>query len=338
MLETGQQWELFGYDMRRLGKQWFAAWDSVLWAEQSPLRERLDEVVRLDDGENAQLYQSGKRVTGTEVTCEAVLLPDALVLSRPLVLPLAAEDDLPAVLAIEVNARSPFSPDDTAYGWRVIERDNSRLHLILVIVSRSAVMTYLVHEHDIHDSQAREIWADAGGSKVVIRGFGENRREEKYRKRLLRCALVVLASAALILVMAGFAAAAKRAELAQVENDAVTVQQQAAAASRYRSALAAGNDSIGAANEIIAQFPSPHAEIARLTRLLGDDAYILQFTMNGNEIRLRGRAVDASSVMQVLTNEPLYQQVTAPQAIVKVANAGQEQFTLNITLARGEVQ
>jgi hypothetical protein len=72
--------------------------------------------------------------------------------------------------------------------------------------------------------------------------------------------------------------------------------------------------------------------------LLGDDAYILQFTMNGTEIRLRGRAVDASSVMQVLTNEPMYQQVTAPQAIVKVANAGQEQFTLNITLARDEAQ
>jgi len=333
MLETGQHWELFGYDMRRVGKQWLAAWRGFLWSEASPLRERLDEVVCLHEGAVATLFQSGRPVAGMPYECEAVLLPDELVLSRMLKLPLAAEENLDAVLSIEVNASSPFSSDDTAYGWRIISRDEAHLHLLMVIASRGAVMAYLVREYELHDPHAREIWATAHGAMVVVQGFGEARRETKYRKRLLRSTLVVLACAALLLLMGGVAAATKRAELAQVNAIAASTQKQAAKASEYRSLVAQGNQSISAANELIAAYPSPHFEIARLTRLLGDGAHILQFTMNGRDIKLRGRAVDASSVMQSLTNVPMYREVTAPQAIVKVAKSGLEQFSLNITLA-----
>ena len=50
---------------------------------------------------------------------------------------------------------------------------------------------------------------------------------------------------------------------------------------------------------------------------------------------LRGRAMDAASIMQKLTDEPAYGEVTAPQAIVKVGNTGLEQFSLNINLDAG---
>ena len=224
MLETGQHWELFGYDMRRAGKQWLAAWRGFLWSEASPLRERLDEVVCLHDGSGTTLYQSSRPVAGTPYECEAVLLPDELVLSRMLKLPLAAEENLDAVLAIEVNASSPFSSDDTAYGWRITGRYESHLHLVMVIASRGAVMAHLVREYQLHDPHIREIWAAAHGVMVVVQGFGEAKRETQYRKRLLRCTLVVVACAALLLLMAGVATATKRAELAQVDNIAGSTQ------------------------------------------------------------------------------------------------------------------
>ena len=50
-----------------------------------------------------------------------------------------------------------------------------------------------------------------------------------------------------------------------------------------------------------------------------------------------GRAEDAAAVMQLLTGEPDYAEVASPQAIVKVANSGLEQFTLDLTLAGGEL-
>ena len=89
---------------------------------------------------------------------------------------------------------------------------------------------------------------------------------------------------------------------------------------------------------MVALYPNPHIEIARLTRLLGDDAYLSQFAMAGTEIRLRGQSADAASVMQLLTDQPEYANVSAPQAIRRVGNSGLEQFFLNMTLRAGADQ
>ena len=93
---------------------------------------------------------------------------------------------------------------------------------------------------------------------------------------------------------------------------------------------------INAANEVVAKYPNPHVEIARLTRLLDDDVSIVSFSMNGAELRLRGRAANAASVMEQMTSEPRYAEVTAPQATVRLGDSGQEQFYLNIRVGEGE--
>ena len=103
----------------------------------------------------------------------------------------------------------------------------------------------------------------------------------------------------------------------------------AAEASQLKSVLAVANETIGAANAVVALYPNPHAEIARLTRLLGDGASISSFSMTGPVIKLRGRAGDAALVMEELTNEPCYLEVKAPQPIRRLPD-GQEQFYLDI--------
>ena len=335
MLETGQNWELFGYDMRQLGKHWLAAWRGLLWSVDSPVRRHLDDVVCLHRENDSVLYQAGRKSPQARFESEAILLPEELALCKQLRMPLAVEGDLEAVLALEVKANSPFSADDTGYGWQVVTRYASHLQVQLVIVSMSTVMTYVGRQYDIHDSRAREIWVEVDGAMVVVQGFGEHRRESRYTKRLRRCGFLLGVAAVLLLLITGIAAGTKRAQLLQVQGLAAATGSKAAEASRMRESLALASETIGAANRIVGLYPNPHYEIARLTQLLGDNAHILQFSMNGTEIRLRGRARDAASVMQKLTDESAYAEVTAPQAIVKVGNSGQEQFSLNINLADG---
>ena len=59
MLEKGQNWELFGYDVRRLGRYWIAAWRDLLWAHDSPVRHRLDEVVTVHGAGRASRQGGG---------------------------------------------------------------------------------------------------------------------------------------------------------------------------------------------------------------------------------------------------------------------------------------
>ncbi|MEE4144976.1 MAG: hypothetical protein V2I26_09260 [Halieaceae bacterium] len=336
MLDKGQNWELFGYDMRHLGRYWTAAWRDMLWAHDSPVRKRLDEVVALDTGHGSTCYQAGAVCSGqADAACAAILLPDDLVLSKQISLPQQAESELDSMLELEVRASSPFGAADTCWGWAVVGRDDAVIRVALAIVSASATMAFLGRKYDIHDSRAREVWAQAAGVMVVLQGFGEGLREQRYRRRLLQSAGLLAVIAVLLLAMAGAAALFKGVELQRMEAMLAATTREAAEASRLKTLLAVSSETIGAANEVVARYPNPHAEIARLTRLLGDETSVSSFSMAGQDIRLRGRAADAALVMQQLTDEAGYGEVQAPQAFSRVSD-GQEQFYLNIRVA-GEV-
>jgi hypothetical protein len=314
---------------------WQAAWRDFLWADDSPVRARLDDIVTLRTADSEKSFQSGAEVDHAPVDLKAIALPDDLVLERALELPSAALANLDAVVAMEVSASSPFSPDDTAYGWTRLPQQGDSLPILLVIMSRSAVMSYLAREYDIHDPSAREVWAQSRGHWVTVRGFGEREREQSYQRRLIRCAAYVAGALLLLLLVLVANLGFKRLELGQLEALSSTTQREAGPAISLRDRLSSVNSTIGEVNRLFTAFPNPHVELARLTALLGDDVFIQQFQMNGREIRLRGRAADAAALMQLLTEQEGYAAVTAPQAITRVSGTNKEQFYLNITLAGG---
>ena len=335
MLDTTNSWELFGFDVRRIGKHWSSAWTQFLWGHDSPVRSHLDETVLVHaEGRDSAYYHGKRRVSDpVRVHCEAVLLPESAVLSKTLRLPLAAEADLDDVMALEVSAHSPFPVDDTGFGWALLGHGESTLQVQLVLVSLSATMGYLGQAYDCHDPRTYEVWAEADGTFIVIRGFGEAQRHALYRRRLLRVGGLMAYCAVAALLMFGLASITKYFELQRYQEMAARVETRSVTAAELRADLAMGNETVTAVNTYVDDHPNPHLELARLTRLLGDDAFVEQFSMSGRSIRLRGQASDAAEVMSKLTEEPAYTEVTAPQAITKLGNSGKERFVLTIQLA-----
>ena len=153
MLDSGQNWELFGYDMRNLGRHWVGAWRDLLWGYDSPVRQRLDDAVCLRSESGVACYQGGRPSDAGTPGHTAILLPEELVLTRTLSLPAVVEADLPAVLALEVSASSPFSAEDTGYGWQIVSRDEAKIQVMLVILSRKSTIAYLGRQFAAHDSR-----------------------------------------------------------------------------------------------------------------------------------------------------------------------------------------
>ena len=87
MFEGSQNWELFGYDMRKLGRTWTGAWRELLFAPDSPVRSRLDDVVAVRSESGVQHYHGGELCAATTANFSAIALPDELVLGRQLSLP-----------------------------------------------------------------------------------------------------------------------------------------------------------------------------------------------------------------------------------------------------------
>jgi hypothetical protein len=334
------QWMLFGIDMRHLGQQWLSAWQTLLFAEHSPIRRRLDERVLLVTEQDQRVYQGGRPAGSGELrpACTARLLPDALFLDRHLSLPLAAEAELQSVLAMEVAAGSPFSPDDTVYGWVETGRDEHSLSVSIAIASRASIAQWLRRVSDdaaLTEQQiieSAEVWAQCGDAVITLRGFGESERERRYGQRLRRTALFLGGALLLLLLSSALFAVQQRASLERLQQLQTAVQRDSESVAEMRSTLVEANETIRAANAVLVEYPNPHVQLARLTELLGDDAFVAHFAMRGREIRLRGQSSDAAVVMETLAETPGYATVTAPQAITAVGNTGLEQFHLDIEL------
>ncbi len=335
MNNTTNQWQLFGLDVSQLGHRWAAAWRDVLWGDDSPVRARLDEVVKVTDGGSVTYRHSDREVAAPAVVdCEAIVLPAELFLSRAVRLPRAAEEDLEAVMALEVAANSPFPADDTGAGWRVTGRGEETLDLELVIVSLSATMRYLGREYDCHDTGAYEVWAGVAGD-VMVRGFGEGRRRERYRRRLGKVAVLLALTLSVLLAVIAVATFSKYLEWQRMEGLYNRAQEQAREASAMRSRLIAANETLAAVDELIRDYPNPHEELARLTAMLDDTTYITQFSMQGDEISVRGISTDAAAVMQLFTGEPAYASVNALGPI-RAFSGGLQEFHFRIALADGD--
>ncbi len=332
MLESDRQWEFFGYDMRNVYHAFATAWRNFIWEPGSPVRHRLDEAVRVRSETGEYCYHDGQPSAALPGDCSAVLLPDELVLGRTLQVPEAVESELHAVIALEVSAHSPFPGDDTAYGWRVLSREGEQLTVALVIASSSAVMTYLGREYDIHDAAQEEVWAAVDGEVVVLQGFGEVRRNRRFRERLLRVAMWLGLSSLLCLAILAAGALFKSAQLHRYEGMSAELEARSSTAAALRAELLTANDLVAAANEFVRRHPAPHREISRLTDLFDDGTSVERFEMNGLDIEIRGRASDAASIMQTLSAQDAYAEVSAPRAISRAKGSEQDYFHLNIKL------
>jgi Tfp pilus assembly protein PilN len=136
----------------------------------------------------------------------------------------------------------------------------------------------------------------------------------------------------LILLLSSVSTLLMSSELAKLEEMQVETREQAANAMRLRDRLGEVNTTITELNKLSRELPSPLLEIARLTELLPDSSHVVQYTQNGQKIRLRGRSTDAASLQQALTEEPAFRSVTSPQAISRVGSTDVEQFFLDLEL------
>jgi hypothetical protein len=333
MFDSSQSWSLFGYDVRRPFFVFTGAWRDFLWSDGSPVRAALDETVTLlDDGETAH-YRAGQSAAAESTASTAIRLPDELVLAKVLELPPGVEGDLESAITLEVAACSPFPADDTCFGWSVSHRTPARLVVQLVICSRSAVMEYLAGEYDCHDVGRYEVWAAVNDTFQVVSGFGEAARERRYSRRLWRTALRIGYCAAALVALAALGAGFKYLEARKMESLYREAQTAAAAAVEHRDKLSAGNALLDAANTQLAGSPDVYQELVRLSRALDDATWLTQVDIKNGTMRIDGQSPNAARVMQQLTDEPAYAEVTAPAAIRTVGRSGLERFVLDIRFA-----
>ncbi len=332
MAVKNQNWMLFGIDTREFVRVWKASWTEFLWGEDSPIRKPFDEKIKLISESSIEIYQSGNKVDEGGADLEAIALPDSLFLERKLILPIMSLGELKTILVNEVIASSPFAQEDTSWGWMRELSDTGQFIVRLALASNSDINDYLRSRYDALDLTQAEVWARVDGHWVVFQGFGERLRMSRYTRRLIRVSMLTFFLFTGVLLSIGIDAAVKKIRLDQLHNEEKLVREQASRAMVFRKRLGEANRTVNAVNDLMSKYPSPRAQLVQLTALLGDDAFLQEFRITGNQIRLRGKSKDAAKLMRQLADEKNYANVTAPQAIIRLGNSGMEQFNLDIEI------
>ena len=123
MGQVANNWSLFGLDLTRAGKWFSLGVGQLLYDRDAWLLRRFDPPVRLVSAGTESLYQADQLCQDAAYSADsppycAVALPQDAVLLKALQLPIGAEEDLEAAMALEIDLSSPFSDQDTRAAWR----------------------------------------------------------------------------------------------------------------------------------------------------------------------------------------------------------------------------
>ena len=255
------------------------------------------------------------------------------MLLRELALPSMAEIFLSDVVVSEVAGSAPFAPEDTLLGWRISERDAHSLTLRIAVTSKAHAESALASLPDDWDAETTlEVWAKDGESFIVLKGFGEGQRLQKYKKKLktlaLRGAAALLGLVALLSMPAVWLSQSAEKMRAYQQG----IEQQTEAVVRVRDKLFTRQEKIDRAENFFSGYISYRPWLHTVAELTPDSVFFNRMSFDRGELTVSGLAVNAADYQTALATSGRVASVAAPTAFTRDVRAGKERFTLVMTL------
>ena len=332
-------------DARFLGVDFPALWREIRqpWQgmRQWPLLSWLTPAVSVlllqaDGGQS--LWHGNVLQPGPEGSAKArftaLELPEDSVLRRTLSMPAMAEADIATAVALEARTMSPFAAQDLVWGYRAYPPQQGAVRVEIVLVSRKQAAQYLAAQAArLQDVVNPEMWVRAGQlPPVVLGGYGESLREAYATRRRRMGYGLLLTVFALLAAMAITPTAQLRLRAIEAVQAYEAIASRTAPLLRQREALLQSADQLEALSEMLAGRIEPLRILDKLTQVLPDDTSLQGFKLQGAKVTIVGATANASTLMQLLGNQPGLHDVRAPAAATRTAGASKETFAIEFSL------
>lgn len=330
-MAINNSWELFGFDLRRIGALWQQGWEEVArWRLARPFVTPLPVIVQHADGQFARWSGDEARPLDKQPAAPgffAYELPADVVLFRRLLLPLLTRSEIEEAVRLDIQTTVPFPPEESVWGWRCDSADNGGKLAVTVAVTSSDCMEQLLPAQlrDEALSAKPEVWAFKDGLPIVLQGFGESARLAAQRKGRTQQLLLAVSASFLLLALLVSPVWLARAQVfdAQDQFESLLLESREVVAARDRSTEA---------RELLDELERWQASqlafmplIAVLTERLPDEAYLTGLEVRGEGIIAAGLAKNAASIMEALNEEPRLSELR-PSGIARDRVTGLETF------------
>jgi len=295
---------------------------SLLRAEQPPL------TVTVPGFETEA--QRPDRAAAKHEEFAAVLLPESAFLQRHIHIPVMSIAESRSAMQLEVEAASPFPPEQTVWGWRSLPARSGFFVADIVITSRPLVESSIAALSS--PPVQPEIWAPLQEKYAVIEGFGEGKRLRRQRNQMLYFALMLGIVALLALTLVATPLVQKRSDVIRALQYQTSLMERSGNVNWLReqlSTLFALHETLGPRldNE-----PHVAALLDKLSAVFPDGSWLTYFEYNPSTLRLAGYADDAIALQRKLQEQPGFANVRATAPIARDARINKDRFTFDLEL------
>lgn len=298
------------------------------------------EVARLD------LRQSGDalRAAVTEILGEhaprgtdiVLALGAGQVLHKLLDLPMVAEEGLRELLYFELDRQTPYRPEQVRYDFRIAERDYDakRIKVEFLVAPVEAVdrILAMAGEWGLEPSAVTVVGLDDMAAPAFDLSGGA-RRSAPSRGARLGLAVLGLLAGGLMVAAAWLPLEAQRGAAANAEVVLAEARKAAVAAADLRDRLDLRAKAGGFLVRRKSEATMMTAVLADLTRLLPDDSWLFELHVRGAEVRVRGYAPAASTVLELIERGPAFRNARFTSPVTRVPGIDAERFDLTFELA-----
>lgn len=259
-------------------------------------------------------------------------------------LPAAAENELPAVLANQIDRLTPYRVDQVCFGYRVAARNRAagRLTLAFAVLPLAACQA----ERDALAGAGLDVdgvWLTAPlatptQADGLFLPFDRMPGAVPTRRRgPLPALLALLFAANSLLFYAGFWQPLQEARAAVAAREAVLAElrpraEAAAALRRERQELERLIALLEAERRAA---PDPLPLLADLSRRIPDTAWLRHLALSDGQLRITGEAREAAALIALLESSPHLGEIRFLAPIKRIHNGGADEFRIIATLQTG---
>jgi general secretion pathway protein L len=259
-------------------------------------------------------------------------LPQRLVSRQQLELPIAAQSDLEEAVGYDLDRRTPFAREHAVFAVRLIRLEPARKRLIaeVVVTPRAMLDRALQASRALGLEPSRVDAADeAGGSAsgdLLRTAPTRDNRSGRERDRAAWGLGLVAAALVAALVWLPISAAQRRAADLTARFEAAKRANIAAVRLQHQIDELVQEDRYLLDKKRAA--PDPLKLLLDTTRVTPDTAWLTEWDMTGEEVRLTGSAVSASGLVDALEHSQIFTG-TAFQSPVTRQPDGRERFSVS---------
>ena len=328
------QLNLFGLDLSALYRRVLLGFRQVLWGDEFGLKGWLSPPVEYHQLEDIDSIINAPSKADRSGGVQMVLR-DSEVLSTRLELPASAEIYLDDAVMAHVQSQSPFAPEETRWGSKIVGRSGGVLQVEIIIIARAMADAAMAASRRALGSKAVPIGLSAAlaGTFIPLKGYQDEGLSTPYKANLrhfsTRLALGVLGIAfvAMVPVVWSIQTAAQYSDLLQEtklrSNEILEV----------REALVEAQDRVSEARHFFSGHAAYRPWLHKISAVTPDSVYLNRLAMKGDSITMSGLAVNAADYQAILVETALFSEVTAPAAFTLDTRAKRERFTLTMVVA-----